>query len=227
MQVLLVVQHIATQHDSYVHTSHFLLPTRSPTTNTLNAASTLLPPIKRKATISSSRPLKPEPTITTIRTLAVNGACLSQMAYQAILTLLMAAMAFGEREEAVALDDLVYTGGEEGGGHVDEDGDGGVAVEGVAAPEDGGHDAGSEVASEVRGDGYVGEAPDHVGVGHADYERSGGRGYKGVGGIKDGPDYYALSWLVSFDFILDGGVLNNYDEHGWAYGWLGGRKDVR
>ena len=59
------------------------------------------------------------------------------------------------------------------------------------AEEDRGNDSCSQVTSEVRGDGNVGETPDHGCVGETDSEGGGGGGYEGVGGVKARPDYDA------------------------------------
>ena len=115
----------------------------------------------------------------------------------------MAAMALRNSLEGITLDDLIHGGCEEGGGDIDEDSNGRIAVEGVATVEDGSDDAGSQVTSHVGGDGYVGEAPNHVGVRDADYEGSGGRGYEGVGGVKDCPDYDALSGALVYDWGIE------------------------
>ena len=112
--------------------------------------------------------------------------------------------------QAVAHQQLVEAGGEDGGRDVDKDRNPGVAVvsgEGFFAEEDGGDDAGTEVTGHVGGDGVLGEAPDLVGeeselgpwrtmgvegkggayhdsVGQTDCEGYGLRAHEWVGGIK-------------------------------------------
>ena len=61
----------------------------------------------------------------------------------------------------------------------------------LSAKENRGYDSRAQVTSQVRGDGNVGETPDHGCVGEADGEGGGGGGYEGVGGVEAGPDYDA------------------------------------
>nr|POE93576.1 hypothetical protein CFP56_19588 [Quercus suber] len=109
---------------------------------------------------------------------------------QAVVAVLVHGLALGDAAEGIAHEHLVVARGEQGGGHVDEDGDPGVVMVGedLAAVEDGGHEAGAEVTREVRRDGDVGEAPHHGGVREADDEGGGGGGDEGVGRVESGPD---------------------------------------
>lgn len=93
------------------------------------------------------------------------------MAHEPLLAILMSAMALRDGLEGVSLNGLIDDRSEDGSGDVDEDGNGSVGVEGVAAVENGGDDARAQVTRQVGGDGDVCKAPDHVGVGDADYER--------------------------------------------------------
>ena len=92
--------------------------------------------------------------------------------------------------------------------------------ESFAAEENSGNDSSAQVTSEVRGDGNVGEAPDHGCVGEADGEGCGGGGYEGVGGIEAGPDYDA-DVGVDEEFGQEevaevaGGLVNNVTY--WGY----------
>ena len=107
---------------------------------------------------------------------------------QAFLAVLVLGVAFADLLQAVAHEEFVVGGGEDGGGDVDEDADPRVDGEGALAEEDGGDDAGAEVTGEVGGDGVAGEAPDHDGVGDADGEGDGDGGDEGVGRVEAGPD---------------------------------------
>ena len=112
------------------------------------------------------------------------------MSLQPLLTILMSRMTFSNLTEGIPHQKLIIARCEDGSGDVDEDGDPGVIVvgEGLAAEEDGCHDAGAEISGQVGGDGDVGEGPDHGRVGHADGERGSGGGDEGVGRVQAGPD---------------------------------------
>lgn len=112
------------------------------------------------------------------------------MSLQPLLPLLMHRVALADLAQAIPHQELVVARREERRGHVDQDGDPAVVhvAEGLAAEEDGGHDARAQVAGEVGGDGDVGEAPDHGGVREADGERGAGRGDERVRRVETGPD---------------------------------------
>ena len=115
------------------------------------------------------------------------------MLVQALLPFFMCSMSSSNLTQTIPHQELIIAGGKERCRHVDQYRNPAVVkiTKGFSAKEDGGHDSGSQVTSEVRGDGNVGETPDHGGVGETDGEGSGRGGYEGVGGVKACPDYDA------------------------------------
>ena len=99
-------------------------------------------------------------------------------------------MALANLAQTVPHQKLVIRRREQRRGHVDQDRDPAVlhVAEGFAAEEDRRHDPRAEVAGQVRGDGDVGEAPYHGGVGEPDGEGRAGGGDEGVRRVETGPD---------------------------------------
>lgn len=124
----------------------------------------------------------------------LNHTRLAQMPLQPLIAMLMHSPPSPQLRQAIAHDELVVAGGEDGGGHVDEDGDPRVATigEGLAAEEDGGDDARAQVARQVGADADVREAPHHRRVREADHERRGGGRDERVGWVERRPDDDAL-----------------------------------
>lgn len=110
---------------------------------------------------------------------------------QALLPLLMRSMPPCNLTQTIPHQKLIISRSKKRCGYVDQDCNPAVIQisKGFTAEEDSGHDSGSQVTSEVRGDGNVGETPDHGCVGETDGEGCGGGGYEGVGGVKARPDY--------------------------------------
>lgn len=107
---------------------------------------------------------------------------LGHMPHQPHLTILMPRMALANNQERIPHQELIVRRRKERRGHVDQDPDGRVVHvrKDVTAPKHGGDDARAQVAGEVRGNGYVGEAPDHVAVGKADEKGCGSGGDEGL-----------------------------------------------
>ena len=117
----------------------------------------------------------------------------SDMSMQPFLPLFMLSMPPSDLTQTIPHQKLIIARGKKGCRHVDQDGNPAVIqiAKGLPTEEDCGHDSGSQVTSEVRGDCNVGETPDHSCVGQTDGKGSGGGGYEGVGGVEAGPDYDA------------------------------------
>ena len=105
----------------------------------------------------------------------------------------MGSMALRNLTQTIPHQKLIVGRSEKRRGHVDQYRNPAVIqiAKGFAAEEDGRNDSGSQVTSQVRGDGNVGETPDHGCVGETDGEGGGGGGYEGVGGVEARPDYDA------------------------------------
>lgn len=116
------------------------------------------------------------------------------MPLQPGLAALMHRLARPELRQAVAHHQLVVARRKDGRRHVDQDRDPRVAAvrKGLAAEEDGRHDARAQVTRQVRADADVGEAPHHGRVGEADDEGRGRGRDEGVCGIEGRPDDDAL-----------------------------------
>ncbi len=112
---------------------------------------------------------------------------------QPLLPCLMRSMPLRNLAQTIPHQELIICRGEECRRHVDQYRNPAVVqvTKRFPAEEDSGNDPGSQVTSEVRGDGNVGETPDHGCVGETDGEGGGGGGYEGVGGVEARPDYDA------------------------------------
>ena len=115
------------------------------------------------------------------------------MPMQSLLAVLMGSMSPRNLLQAIPHQKLIIRRREQRRRHVNQDGNPAVIqiTKRFAAEEDSGHDSGTQVTSQVRGDGNVGETPDHGCVGETDGEGGGGGGYEGVGGVEARPDYDA------------------------------------
>lgn len=114
------------------------------------------------------------------------------MSHETLITLRVRAMALRNDHERVSQQQLIVRRRQDGGWNVDEDRDGGVAIEGVAAEEDGCDDASAEVTGQIGREGVVGEAPDHDGVYKTDDEWCSCGCDERVRGVKSCPDDDAL-----------------------------------
>lgn len=112
---------------------------------------------------------------------------------QALLAMLMGSMPPRNLLQAIPHQKLIIRRREQRRRHINQDGNPAVIqiTERFTTEEDGGHDSSTQVTSQVRGDGNVGESPDHGCVGETDGEGSGGGGYEGVGGVEARPDHDA------------------------------------
>lgn len=112
---------------------------------------------------------------------------------QSLLPLLMRRMPPRNLLQAIPHQKLIIRRREKGRRHIHQDGNPAIIqiTKGFAAEEDGGNDSRSQITSEVRGDGNVGETPDHGCVGETDGEGGGCGGHEGVGWVKACPDYDA------------------------------------
>jgi hypothetical protein len=105
--------------------------------------------------------------------LTLPGPSLRQMPRQSFFTLLMHSMSMANLTQTIPHQELVVRRSEEGCGNVDQNCDPGIVLvrESFAPEENGGHHPCTEITREIGGNGDVGEAPDHIGVGEADDER--------------------------------------------------------
>ena len=115
------------------------------------------------------------------------------MPMQPLLPVLMRSMPTRNLLQTIPHQKLIIRRREKRCRHVNQDGNPAVIqiTKSFAAEEDSGHDSGTQVTSQVRGDGNVGETPDHGCVGETDGEGDGGGGYEGVGWVEARPDYDA------------------------------------
>lgn len=118
---------------------------------------------------------------------------LRDMPLQPFLPILMHRMPLANLTQAVPHQKLIIPRREQRRRHIDQDCDPAVIhiAERLAAEEDGRHDSRSEITGHVRGDGDVGEAPDHGSVCETDGEGSAGGRDEGIGRVETGPDYDA------------------------------------
>ena len=112
---------------------------------------------------------------------------------QPLLPVLMRSMPLRNLLQAIPHQKLIIPRREKRRRHVNQDGNPAVIqiTKRFTTEEDSGHDSGTQVTSQVRGDGNVGETPDHGCVGETDGEGDGGGGYEGVGWVEARPDYDA------------------------------------
>ena len=112
---------------------------------------------------------------------------------QPLLSLLMGSMPPRNLLQAIPHQKLIIRRREQRCRHINQDGNPAIIqiTKCLASEEDSGNDSSAQVTSQVRGDGNVGETPDHGCVGETDGEGGGGGGYEGVGGVEAGPDYDA------------------------------------
>lgn len=113
------------------------------------------------------------------------------MPLQTLLAIFMLGMAGMDLLQAVPHEELVVSGCEDGGGHVDQDGNPGITVEireGLLTEEDGGHDTRTQIPGQVGGNGVASEAPDHNRVGDANSKWHRDGADKGVCRVQARPD---------------------------------------
>ena len=112
---------------------------------------------------------------------------------QALLPMLMGSMPPRNLLQAIPHQELIIGRREQRRRYVNQNGNPAVIqiTKRLTTEEDSGHDTRAQVTSQVRGDGNVGETPDHGCVGETDSEGSGGGGYERVGRVEARPDYDA------------------------------------
>lgn len=95
------------------------------------------------------------------------SASLRDVPHQAIISVLMHRVALSNDQETVSHEKLVVGRSSQSGWDVDKNSNGSIAHvgKGFSSVEDGGDNAGSQITGQVRGNGHVGETPDHAGVG--------------------------------------------------------------
>lgn len=109
---------------------------------------------------------------------------------QPLLAILVLRMALGDLTQTIPHQKLIVPRRKQRCGHIDQDRNPAIVHVGerFSTEEDGGHDARAQVSSEVRGDGDIGEAPDHGRVRQPDGQGDHARGDEGIGGVEAGPD---------------------------------------
>ena len=99
-------------------------------------------------------------------------ASLREVSRQALLSVLVPGMAFGNVRQAITENYLIESRGCKSGRDVHEDGDCRVLRESTSPIEDCSHESSPEIASHVGRDGDVGEAPDHGSICKTNDERN-------------------------------------------------------